>query len=137
MKTTLKTGIERTEKLGVDKDRTIAFLGEQMRVYSTPSMVSDIEYACYRLLLEHLDESESSVGIHVCVDHLGATPLNASVEVIVSVTAVDGRKVSFDAEVHDSVECVGTGRHVRFVIDVARQAERLKEKSASLARGGN
>ena len=135
MKPTLAPGVSRTEPIEVDRDRTIEFLGESLRVYSTPAMVKDIEYASLRLLDEHLDEGESTVGIHVSVDHLGATPLGAWVDVKIEVTEVDGRKVSLSAEVHDALEQVGRGTHLRFVIDVEKQAVRLREKQERLAAG--
>lgn len=130
MKPTLQSGVTATERITIDEARTIAFLGEDLRVYATPSMVKDVEYASLRLIDEHLEEGEGSVGIHVSIDHVGATPLGQWVDVAVTVTEVDGRKVTLEAEVRDAVEVVGRGRHVRFVIDVARQAERLKQKAA-------
>lgn len=129
----MKIGVERRERVVVDRERTIGFLGDAKRVYSTPAMVNDIEYACYRLIQEHLDAGESSLGVHVSVDHLGPTPLGAEVTVTVRVSAVEGRKVSLDAEVNDAAEQVGRGRHVRFVIDLARHEKRLKAKADALA----
>jgi predicted thioesterase len=133
MKSTLAPGASRCDRILVDRPRTIGFLGEETRIYSTPSMVGDVEYACMRLVQEHLDEGESSVGIHVEVDHLAATPLGEEVEVEVRVESVEGRRVTLLAEVRDRIEIVGRGRHVRFVIDVARHAERLREKTRRLA----
>jgi predicted thioesterase len=126
--------LERRERITVDQGRTITFLGEEMRVYSTPAMVSDIEYACYRLIEEHLDPGESSLGIHVSVDHLGPTPLGAEVTVMVRVSQLEGRKVTLDAEVSDAAELVGRGRHLRFVIDVERHEKRLRAKIELLNR---
>ena len=48
-------------------------------VYATPRMVSDVEYACRDFLLAHLDAGEDSVGAHVSIDHLAATPLGLTV----------------------------------------------------------
>jgi len=118
MKASLVSGVSTTQKITVDEPRTIAFLGKEGRVYSTPSMVRDVEYTALQLVGEYLDEGESSVGTHVSMDHLGATPLGAWVEVQLTVTDVDRRKVTREAEVRDAVEVVGRGRHVRFVIDV-------------------
>ncbi|HXV61974.1 MAG TPA: hotdog domain-containing protein [Vicinamibacteria bacterium] len=136
MKPTLAPGITRHERIPVDRDRTISFLGEDLRLYSTPSMVRDIEYTALRLIQEHLDEGESSVGVHIEVDHLAATPLGQEVVVEVAVVAVEGRKISLEATVRDAVEEVGRGRHVRFVIDVARHAKRLREKLAKFGEAG-
>jgi predicted thioesterase len=130
MKDSLVAGLSRTETVTVDTARTIDFLGEQMRVYSTPSMVSDMEYACFRLLAEHLDDTESSVGIHVAMDHVGGTPRGQDVRVHVEVVKIDGRKVSFAAEIRDTVETVGRGSHTRFVIDTKQHAQRMADKRA-------
>ncbi|NIR61961.1 MAG: hypothetical protein GWO02_21985 [Gammaproteobacteria bacterium] len=48
-------------------------------------------------------------------------------------SAVDGRRVSLDAIVHDSVELVGRGTHVRFLVDVARQTARVADKARRIA----
>lgn len=132
MRETLAPGLSTKVRIEIDRDRTIGFLGETMRLYSTPSMVKDVEYTCLKLLEEHLDEGESSVGIHIAMDHLGATPLGQSVEVEVTVAEVDRRKVKLVASVRDAVEEVGRGEHVRFVIDVKKHEERLRQKLARL-----
>ena len=128
MKDSLAVGITITQKITIDRDRTIGFMGDEGRVYSTPSMVRDIEYTCHELLNEHLDDGENSVGTHVSVDHIGATVEGDEVEVSVSITAVEGRAVSFEATVKDSLEEVGRGVHNRFVVDVQKTYERLTEK---------
>ncbi len=132
MELSLKPGATATERILVENDRSIAFMGEAARVYSTPAMVSDVEYACLRLIQKHLGEQQSSVGMHVSIDHLAPTPLGCEVEVNVTVSAVDGRKVTLDARVRDGVELVGSGVHVRYVIDVARQVRRIEEKKKLL-----
>ncbi len=133
MRSTLEPGASRTERITIDRDRTIGFLGEEMRLYSTPSMVRDVEYTCLNLIQEHLDEGESSVGIHVAVDHLAATPLGQWVDVEVTVSEVDGRKVTLLASVRDAVEQVGRGEHVRLVIDVEKHRARLQKKLEQLS----
>jgi len=130
LKSTLEPGLTRVETITVDRDRTISFLGEEMRIFSTPAMVCDMEYACFRLLEEHLDDTESSVGIRVAMDHVGATPLGEDVRISVEIEAVDGRKVTFRSEIRDAVETVGRGEHVRFIIDTEQHAQRLEDKRA-------
>ena len=128
MKDSLTAGVTATHKIAIDRDRTIGFMGDEGRVYSTPSMVRDIEYTCHELLNEHLDDGENSVGTHVSVDHIGATVEGDEVEVSITITAVEGRAVSFEATVKDSLEEVGRGVHNRFVVDVQKTYERLTEK---------
>jgi predicted thioesterase len=134
MKASLAAGLRRTERVEIDQARTIGFLGDEMRVYSTPSMVKDVEYASLRLIQEHLDDGESSVGIRIAADHLAPTPLGQWVEIHLEVKQVDGRKVTLEAEIRDAIEVVGRAEHVRFVIDVNKHAERLKAKAGKYIR---
>ena len=55
MKESLRPGVERVERITIDRDRTIDFMGEEARVYATPRLVSDIEYCCRNLILDHAD----------------------------------------------------------------------------------
>lgn len=130
MKTSLKPGLETTKSVVVDEARCIGFMGKEGMVYATPRMVSDVEYACRDFLLQHLDPGEDSVGAHVSIDHLAATPIGLTVKIEARVVEVDRRKVTFEFAVHDAVEQVGRGRHVRFVVETAKTRERLAAKRA-------
>ena len=130
MKASLKPGLAFSKKITIDEARCIGFMGKEGMVYATPKMVSDVEYACRDSLLEHLDPGEDSVGAHVSIDHLAATPLGLSVSIAVSITEVDRRKVTFAFSVKDPVEECGRGIHVRFVVETAKTRERLAAKRA-------
>jgi fluoroacetyl-CoA thioesterase len=130
MKGSLKPGLELKKTLVVDESRCIGFMGKEGMVYATPRMVSDVEYACRDFLLAHLDAGEDSVGAHVSIDHLAATPLGMTVEVSARIVDVDRRKVTFEFTVHDPVEQCGRGKHVRFVVETAKSRERLAAKRA-------
>ena len=132
MKDSLKAGLETICRYDIDRQRTIDFMGDELRVYGTPWMTRDIEETCRLLTLEHLDEGEDSVGARVEVDHLGATLLGSLVDVTAKVGETDGRRITFEAEVHDPLDQVGKARHVRFVIDKDRQKERLQAKALKL-----
>lgn len=133
MKPSLRPGVSRTKRLTVDADRTIAFMGEEGRVYATPRLVGDVEYACRDLLLEHADPGEDSVGMAISLTHLAPTLLGMQVEITVTIAAVDGRKVTFDVAAKDELEPISTGTHTRFVVDVKKTHERLKAKAARRA----
>ena len=130
MKESLKPGLELKKTLTVDESRCIGFMGKEGMVYATPRMVSDVEYACRDFLLAHLDSGEDSVGAHVSIDHLAATPLGLTVEVSARIVEVDRRKVTFEFTVHDPIEQCGRGKHVRFVVETAKSRERLAAKRA-------
>jgi len=130
MKSSLKPGLETMKSIIVDEARCIGFMGKEGMVYATPRMVSDVEYACRDFLLQHLDPGEDSVGAHVSIDHLAATPLGLEVRIEARITEVDRRKVVFEFSVHDPLEQCGRGKHVRFVVETARTRERLAAKRA-------
>ncbi|HEX7836896.1 MAG TPA: thioesterase family protein [Kofleriaceae bacterium] len=130
MKSTLKVGLVSTKRVTVDESRCIGFMGKEGMVYATPRMVSDVEYACRDFLLEHLDEGEDSVGTHLSIDHLAATPLELEVTIDVTIADIEKRRVTFEFSVRDPVEECGRGRHVRFVADKAKSFERIKAKRA-------
>ncbi len=130
MKESLKPGLQLKKTLTVDESRCIGFMGKEGMVYATPRMVSDVEYACRDFLLSHLGAGEDSVGAHVSIDHLAATPLGLTVEISGKVVEVDRRKVTFEFTVHDPVEQCGRGKHVRFIVETAKSRERLAAKRA-------
>ena len=132
MKDTLRPGVSGTKRITVDRDRTIGFMGEDARVYATPRLVSDIEFTCRNLLLEHCDPGEDSVGAEIALKHLAATLEGSRVEIAARVTAVDGRKVVFEVAAKDELEQISGGSHTRVVVELARRIERLKAKAAKL-----
>lgn len=130
MKESLANGVTMTRRLTVDKDRTIDFMGEDLRVYATPALVRDVEHTCRDMILEHLDEGEDSVGTRVEIDHMAATLPGMWVEITATITQVNKRMVTMSFEVHDQIEQIGRGNHSRFVIDMAKTGERLAAKKA-------
>jgi fluoroacetyl-CoA thioesterase len=130
MKSSLKAGLTVRREVVVDQERCIGFMGKEGAVYATPRMVGDVEYTCRDFLLEHLDAGEDSVGAHVSIDHLAATPMGLKVVIEAKIVEVDRRKVTFEFTVHDPVEQCGRGKHVRFVVETAKTRERLAAKRA-------
>ena len=126
----LQTGLTLTRRIDIDRERTISFMGDECRVYSTPRMLYDIEMACRDLLLGHIESGKDSVGTRVELDHVGATLMGMWVEVSVTLATVDGNAVSFDFAVRDAVEEVARGKHNRFIVGIEKTAQRLQAKRA-------
>lgn len=133
MKPGLTSGMSHSQRYTVEEESTIGFMGEGLRVYATPFMVRDIERTCRDFLGHYLSAEENSVGARMEIDHLGPTLKGMWVNVTANVTGVEGRKVSFEVEVKDALDLVGKAKHVRFVVDLAKQKERLEAKAAKLA----
>jgi fluoroacetyl-CoA thioesterase len=136
MKPSLAPGQSLTRRLTVDRDRTISFMGEEGRVYATPRLIGDVEYTCRDLIMQHADPGEDSVGMEVAMRHLAPTLEGMAVEITVTVSAVDRRKVVFDVAVKDELEPISAGSHTRFVVETAKTFERLKAKAAKRAGKG-
>ncbi|QZP32060.1 thioesterase family protein [Pseudomonas sp. DR48] len=132
---TLEAGTATERKLIVDKERTISFLGEDLRIYATPRLVNDIEQTCLDYLLTFLDDGENTVGAAVDIRHVGATLLGMSVSIVATVTRIEGRSVTFNVEVRDDVELVATAAHTRVVVNVAKLRSRVQAKADAAAAG--
>lgn len=130
MSDTLKPGLCATSRVEVDRDRTIGFMGEALRVYSTPSLLYDVEVACRNLLLPHVGEGKDSVGTRVEFDHVGATLLGMWVEITVKLAEVNGPAVTIEFTARDAVEEVARGKHNRFIVGLEKTAQRLQAKRA-------
>jgi predicted thioesterase len=126
MKPGLKPDTSRVNRIKVDRDRTIDFMGEQGRVYGTPFLVRDIEQTCRQLLLQYTDPGEDTVGVEIAVRHLAPMLLGMDVEITAKVMAVDG----FEVTAKDELESISAGTHTRFVVDKAKTYEPLKAKAA-------
>ena len=105
-------------------------------VFSTPMMVALMEEAACNVLAEFLNteqkaeqkSEQSSVGTQINVEHTAASPIGAVITASATITAVDGRKVSFDLHARDEKNDIGKGTHTRFIIDVERFMSNLTNK---------
>ena len=129
MVTMVKPGTTLERKIVVSEQDAISFLGADVKPsLASPRMIGLMEFACRDAVLPHLDEGQDTVGTHVNVSHLAATPLGDEVTYRATVIEVEGRKLTFEVEARDSREVVGKGTHERYIIDVERFAAGLKKR---------
>jgi fluoroacetyl-CoA thioesterase len=100
-------------------------------VFSTPALVGLMESAAVAALSGHIPAGQTTVGGHIDVRHLAATPVGMRVRARAELTAVEGRKLVFKVEAWDEMECIGEAEHERFVVDEARFLGRLQAKIKS------
>ena len=87
-------------------------------VFATGYVVGFLEWACIQEVNPHLDRpAEQTVGTHVDVSQVAATPVGFDVKATVELVEVDKRRLVFTVEAHDGVERISTGRQERFVIN--------------------
>jgi len=131
---TAKVGATKERKIRINSNQSASFLWEDENVFSTPSMISEMEETCRLLLKEQfiIDREWDSVGTFVEIKHLAATPVGAEVFFKAKVVLVNGRRVMFDIEASDRIEKIGQGTHERFVINIPKFRTRFIEKQKQL-----
>jgi fluoroacetyl-CoA thioesterase len=128
------TGSIKERKISVNRGQSTSFLWEGENVFSTPSMIAEMEETCRLLLKQQFlqDEGWDSVGTLVNVKHLKATPVGAEVELRAKVIDVNDRKVTFEVDAMDKIEKIGEGLHERTIINVPEFKERFDKKVKKL-----
>lgn len=97
-------------------------------VFATPMMIALMERAAVDCVESRLAPGEVTVGTHIDVTHVAATPPGHRVEATAELVAVDGRTLHFRVEARDEREVIGAGRHTRVVVDKARFETKLAQK---------
>jgi len=125
-------GTRHEQKLLVDNDVAINFLGmEGARVLATPWMIGWMERTCRDAVLPLLEPGLDTVGTHVDVYHLAATPMGMTVTFTAEVIGVEERRIRFKVEAWDEKEKAGEGTHERAIVNIARFAARMQAKSGA------
>ncbi len=133
MKDSMKAGVSDTRKFNVDMGRTVGFMGDDCRVYATPSLVCDIEDTCRDLAMEHSDTGEDSVGFKVSIMHSAPTLMGMDVTITATIAEVDRARIVFDIIAKDGFDTICTGQHERFVVSVDKTRQRLLAKAEKAA----
>ena len=136
MKDTLKPGIESTFTFRLPGTKTVPALypespefQEMPGVFATGFLVGFLEWACIQAVNPHLDwPAEQTVGTHIDVSHVAATPAGFDVTAKVKLVEVDGRRLLFEVEAHDDVELISKGKHERFIINKDKFDSKMREK---------
>lgn len=128
----LKVGqVYETKKIVEEADTAAKFGSGGVYVFATPMMIGIMENAAMNCVAEVLGEGESTVGIHLDVKHLAATPMGMEVRAIAELIEIDGKKLRFKVEAFDEKEKIGEGTHDRFVINVEKKfMGRLESKKS-------
>ncbi len=140
MKPSLRAGLTHTFRFTVPENKTVPHIypeatdfQDMPRVFATGYMVALCEWACVDLLKPHLDwPQEQSLGTHVNLSHIAATPPGLTVTVDATLESVDGRRLRFSVRAHDGIDTISIGEHERVVIDAARFNDKIAQKIAQI-----
>ncbi|MFR3044488.1 thioesterase family protein [Veillonella parvula] len=102
-----------------------------LEVFATPAMCALMEEASQAAVQPYLEDGEGTVGISLSITHEAPTPLGATVTAKATVSAVEGRKITFDIEASDGVGIIGRGTHERFVINNEKFMAKVHSRAKS------
>jgi len=127
--TRVTPGLIGTAELLVGPEHTAPFVGSgRIAVLATPVMINVIEAAALNAAEHLLAPGHQSLGIHLDVSHVAATPVGLRVAATAEVLRVEGRTITFRVEARDEFEVIGDGTHQRVVVSVARFDDRVQRK---------
>jgi len=125
----LPAGLTGTAELIVGEQHTAPRIGSgRIRVLATPVMINLIEAAALAAVEQSLPEHHQSLGTHLDVTHVAATPVGMKVRATAEVIKVEGRTIFFRVRCDDERELIGEGSHERVVVNVERFDARVQAK---------
>jgi predicted thioesterase len=112
----------------VDNKNTAKTVGSgNLDVFATPMMIALMEKAACECLSDVLEAGQTSVGTHIDVSHIAASPIGAEIIATAAIEAASGRTIEFSVTASDGNKEIGSGKHTRVVIDAERFMGKLKK----------
>src|SRR5258706_11339847 len=127
--TVLREGLAGTAAIVVGEEHTAPSIGSgKVRVLATPVMINLFEAAALDAVERRLPPGYQSLGTHLDVRHLAATPVGMKVRATAVVESVFNRTVVFRGEARDEIDLIGDGKHERGIVNVAKFYLRVQKK---------
>jgi fluoroacetyl-CoA thioesterase len=128
----LRPGLIGSAEVLVGPEHTAPSIGSGViPVLGTPVMINLMEAAALAAAEHLLPAGHQSLGIHLDVRHVAATPIGMRARATAELTNIDGRTLTFRVEARDEKELIGDGTHQRVVVNVARFDQRVQAKAAT------
>ncbi len=127
----MEAGIKGRKSFRVAKEQLASEVGSGLvSVFATPMMIAAIENTAASSIENELEEGRTSVGTHINVSHVAATPEGMEVRIETELIKVDGKKLLFHVAAYDEAGLIGEGTHERVVVDKERFEQKAKNKAA-------
>ena len=97
-------------------------------VLSTPVLLQLVEEAAMQCVQPALETDQITLGTHVDLTHLAATPVGLIVRIEVEVLKFDGRRIEYAFTAFDEREKIAEGTHERYVTSRDKFRARLDDK---------
>src|SRR5258705_7160107 len=109
---TLLPGLKGSVEIIVGEEHTAPHVGSgRVHVLATPVMVNLMEAAALQAVEGLLPPGHQTVGIHLDITHLAATPLGMRVRAYAELTRVEKRPLTFRVHAEDQRERIGESTH--------------------------
>lgn len=115
-----------TELVVGDDDTAIAFGSGDVAVLSTPRIAALCEEAAIKAVDGKLDDSETTVGMRIQLDHVNPTAVGDVVKVDAKLEKIEGRRLVFSVSVNDGRGLVAAGKITRAVVDRERFLDKCR-----------
>ena len=113
----------------VEREDTAMEVGSgSLLVYATPCMVALMEGAACEAIAQALAEGQTTVGTALNIEHISATPVGLDVRAEATVTAVDGKVITFEVKAFDEAGEIGRGTHKRVIINAQKFLDKTYNK---------
>jgi fluoroacetyl-CoA thioesterase len=133
-----RPGLRFSHSMPVDESLTVPAVSRRFTgfadmppVFATAFMVGFMEWTCIEALRPYLAPGEHTVGTHVDMSHIAATPAGFTVTAEVELVAVEGRKLRFRVALRDECEPIGEGFHERAIIRTESFMRRVAAKRSA------
>ena len=125
----LRPGLKGQVEIVVSEEHTAPHVGSgRVHVLATPVMVNLMEAAALQAVEGLLAAGQQTVGTHLDITHVAATPVGMRVRATAELTQVEKNRLTFSVYAEDAHERIGGGMHERIIINLARFDQRMQEK---------
>lgn len=125
----ITVGMQGSASTLVEREDTAQVVGSgDLLVYATPCMVALMEGAACAAIQDALQEGQTSVGVSLDLAHTSATPMGLEVRAEAQVTAVEGKRITFQVTAYDEAGEIGRGTHARVLVAAQKFLDKAYQK---------
>lgn len=127
----MEIGIKGYQEWIVTEDKLAYNVGSgTVAVLATPMMIAGLEGTAAGSVADVIGEGKTTVGMHLNVSHVAATPLGMKVRFETELTEIapNGKVLTFAVRAFDEAGLIGEGTHQRAIVDKERFEAKCQAK---------
>lgn len=127
----LKIGQTAAREAVVSREMLATSVGSgSVEVLATPMVAALLEGAAADLVQAGLEETNTTVGAEIALEHLCPTAEGVSVRAVATLTGMEGRTYEFKLEAFDNAGLIAKGTHTRVSVKRESFARKAAERKA-------